>query len=92
MAHTWPSLWWPFSWKYTDYDGFGNIMKHLLENLPTNPVSSVTLLTDSDSENYVNGGVLRKFSQKEFAEEGLWETDGLAEYGMVWIPNYCLTN
>lgn len=40
------------------YDAAGKVLEHLLTNVPTNPISSLSAM-DSD---WANNGVLRKFS------------------------------
>lgn len=72
------------------FDGYGNGFKHIFENA-LNGAESVTLLTSSDSANYENGGVLRKFSQWEFVDEFVGLEVDLDYYGYVWIPNACLS-
>lgn len=91
MWHAYPSIFWDASRnKYDTFDGFGNIIKHLLENLVSGS-ESVTLLSTGDKFNYLTAGVLRKFSQTEFSEEAVWGSEDLDYYGWVWIPNACLS-
>lgn len=93
MWHTYPSIFWGAdnNPSYRGFDGFGNTIKYILENLQKNAVGSVSLLTSGDRFNYENCGVLRKFSQTEFSEAFLGFNIGLDDYGWIFIPNACLT-
>jgi len=92
LWHGYPSIFWDPTCNSCPkwFDGFGNIIKHLLENLKTGAVGTVNLLTDANKLDYVGNGVLRKFSQTEFSEAFIGTNINLDDYGYVWIPNACL--
>lgn len=90
LWHGFPSIFFPdWNGTYKGFDGVGNILKHLLENLQVNS-ESVTLLNSGDVDNYKDAGVLRWFSQTEFSEEWVGLSEDLDYRGYVWIPNNCL--
>lgn len=62
-----------------------------MENLQSGS-QSVNLLTTNDKYNYLNGGILRKFSQTEFFESFVGTGIGLDYYGWIFIPPHCLSN
>lgn len=92
LWHGYPSVFWPdWNGTYKAFDGVGNILKHLFENLLTGSESVTLLNPNTEAENYLNAGVLRKFSQTEFSEELIGFSEDIDYDGYVWIPNACLS-
>lgn len=75
------------TYKTWDYDMAGDLFEHVLTNLQEDPIES---LEEADLE-YTSNGVWRRFDQQEFTDTGLFEFNGLAKWGYVFIPNACLT-
>jgi hypothetical protein len=62
-----------------------DMLQHLLTNVPGGPSS-----LNPKSADWREMGILRKFDQTEFFEEGIFQYTGLDEFGYVYYPKTCL--
>ena len=73
----------------TNYDGIGNILRHLFYNVPGTGIDELKPANEEPFNGWEQYGTLAEFYQGEFIEAAEGQFTGMQENGWYFLPHEC---